>query len=65
MEIDIELMKARLRNMDLATCNEAADALSQLQAENKELVAFVIACGGFWGNSKSVLLGDESLHAVI
>jgi|GEM_PF-4841629 len=63
--MDIEELKKRLRMMRNAAATGAADALSQLQAENKELAAFVIACGGFWENSKSKLLGDESLHAVI
>lgn len=63
--------KARAESSPDALASERAanaaltEEVEQLQAENKELAAFVIACGGFWGNSKSKLLGSESLHAVI
>lgn len=60
-------------------CNQAADLLKtqattnqellskieQLEAENKELADFVIAVGGFWGDSKSLLTGELSLAASI
>lgn len=38
---------------------------AELQAENKQLAEFVVAVGGFWGDSKSVLTGENSLAEVI
>lgn len=38
---------------------------AELQAENKQLAEFVVAVGGFWGDSKSVLTGEDSLAEVI
>lgn len=43
----------------------ANEELTKLRAENAELANFVIAVGGFWGESKSVLIGETSLAACI
>ncbi len=55
----------RLASSDAKTLQNAADALEALQEENKELAAFVVEVGGFWGETKSVLIGPESLAAAI
>jgi len=39
--------------------------LAEAQAENKQLAEFVVEVGGFWGNTKSVLVGGDSLAATI
>lgn len=39
--------------------------ITALESENRELSEFVIAVGGFWGNSKSKLVGELSLAEVI
>jgi chromosome segregation ATPase len=44
---------------------EAADELRRLQAENEQLAEFVIAVGGFWGHSRSKLVGEDSLAECI
>ncbi|MFA5606792.1 MAG: hypothetical protein WDA07_06345 [Leucobacter sp.] len=36
-----------------------------LRAERDQLAEFVIAVGGFWGHSKSKLVGESSLAEVI
>jgi chromosome segregation ATPase len=49
----------------LADPNDAADELRRLHADNEQLAEFVIAVGGFWGHSRSKLVGEDSLAECI
>src|SRR5690606_1649353 len=53
----------------LAEAEKENDALraevEALRAERDQLAEFVIAVGGFWGHSKSKLVGESSLAEVI
>jgi len=62
----------RLRAESFQLTDAAADLIEQqaariaeLEAENRELGEFVVAVGGFWGESKSKLIGELSLAEVI
>jgi hypothetical protein len=39
--------------------------LRRLHADNEQLAEFVVAVGGFWGHSKSKLVGEDSLAECI
>jgi hypothetical protein len=43
----------------------AAAELRRLHSDNEQLAEFVIAVGGFWGNTKSKLVGEDSLAECI
>lgn len=44
--------------------SQAAE-IERLRKENKQLADFVIEVGGFWGKTKSVLVGEDSLAKTI
>jgi hypothetical protein len=44
---------------------QAAAELRRLHADNEQLAEFVIAVGGFWGHSRSKLVGEDSLAECI
>jgi chromosome segregation ATPase len=44
---------------------DAAAELRRLHAENEQLAEFVVAVGGFWGHSRSKLVGEDSLAECI
>ncbi|WP_186214194.1 hypothetical protein [Burkholderia gladioli] len=52
-----------IRTAQAATPHSAR--VAALEAENRELAEFVIAVGGFWGESRSKLVGPLSLAEVI
>lgn len=49
----------------LKLIEQQAARIAELESENRELGEFVIALGGFWGKSKSKLVGELSLAEVI
>jgi hypothetical protein len=44
---------------------EAAAELRRLHEDNEQLAEFVVAVGGFWGHSRSKLVGEDSLAECI
>ncbi len=52
-----------IRTAQAATPHSAR--VAALEAENRELAEFVVAVGGFWGESRSKLIGPLSLAEVI
>lgn len=44
---------------------QQATCITALESDNKALGEFVVAVGGFWGDSKSLLTGEFSLAANI
>src|ERR1700761_8623132 len=49
----------------ISMIEQQAARITALESENRELSEFVIEVGGFWGNSKSKLVGEGSLAEVI
>jgi hypothetical protein len=61
---EIEKLKRDLHHYMLAA-NAEAELVDELQKENQQLAEFVIAVGGFWGHSRSKLVGEDSLAECI
>jgi hypothetical protein len=61
---EIEKLKRDLRDYMLAA-NAEAQLVDELQKENQQLAEFVIAVGGFWGHTRSKLVGEDSLAECI
>jgi hypothetical protein len=59
------VLAEELESFPLAAADHAAAELRRLSAENEQLAEFVIAVGGFWGHSKSKLVGEDSLAECI
>jgi hypothetical protein len=50
---------------EFETATRAAAELRRLHSDNEQLAEFVIAVGGFWGHSRSKLVGEDSLAECI
>jgi hypothetical protein len=61
---EIEKLKRDLHHYMLAA-NAEAELVDELQKENQQLAEFVIAVGGFWGHTRSKLVGEDSLAECI
>jgi hypothetical protein len=44
---------------------KAAAELRRLHSDNEQLAEFVVAVGGFWGHTRSKLVGEDSLAECI
>ncbi|WP_257765336.1 hypothetical protein [Burkholderia glumae] len=61
----VEQIEGIVRKLASAAAPATAARIAALEAENRELTEFVIAVGGFWGESRSKLIGPLSLSEVI
>jgi hypothetical protein len=64
LKVENAKLKKDLHHYMLAA-NAEAELVDELQKENQQLAEFVIAVGGFWGHSKSKLVGEDSLAECI
>jgi hypothetical protein len=58
-------LKNDLHHYYMLAANAEAELVDELQKENQQLAEFVIAVGGFWGHSRSKLVGEDSLAECI
>jgi hypothetical protein len=62
--VENQKLKRDLHHYMLAA-NAEAELVDELQKENQQLAEFVIAVGGFWGHTRSKLVGEDSLAECI
>jgi hypothetical protein len=62
--VENQKLKNDLHHYMLAA-NAEAEFVDELQKENEQLAEFVVAVGGFWGHTRSKLVGEDSLAECI
>jgi DNA repair exonuclease SbcCD ATPase subunit len=64
LKVENAKLKKDLHHYMLAA-NAEAQLVDELQNENQQLAEFVVAVGGFWGHTRSKLVGEDSLAECI
>jgi regulator of replication initiation timing len=64
LKVENAKLKQDLHHYMLAA-NAEAQLVDELQKENQQLAEFVVAVGGFWGHTRSKLVGEDSLAECI